>query len=73
MKNNAIDLANRELEIAIAKSEYKRIKIFITALLLGLLIMSFNFFVIRDTTQFFKNENTKYLIMAWFVAFLTYL
>lgn len=72
MKNNAIDLANRELEIAITKSEYKRIKIFITALLLGLLIMSFNFFVIRDTTQFFKNENTKYLIMAWFVAFLTY-
>lgn len=73
MKNNAIDLANRELESAIAKSEYKRIKIFITALLLGLLIMFFNFFVIRDTTQFFKNENTKYLIMAWFVAFLTYL
>ena len=73
MKNNAIDLANRELESAIAKSEYKRIKIFITALLLGLLIMSFNFFVIRDTTQFFKKENNKYLIIAWFVKFLTHL
>ena len=42
------------------------------ALFLGLIIMSFNFFVVKDTTSFFKNEHTKYFIVLWFTAFLVY-
>jgi len=72
MKGNAIDLVGRHLDIAIAQSEYKRIKFFIGALFLGLIIMLFNFFVIKETTSFFKYEYTKFLVVSWFVTFLTY-
>jgi len=57
---------------ATAKSEYKRIQLFIAALLLGLAIMSFDFFLIRETTSFFKHEYTKYFIVLWFLSFLAY-
>ncbi|HHP7242982.1 MAG TPA: adenylate/guanylate cyclase domain-containing protein [Cyclobacteriaceae bacterium] len=72
MNGNTIDLIERRLDIAIAKSEFKRIKLFIAALFLGLLIMFFDFFVVEDTTSFFRNENTKFFVMFWFSAFLSY-
>ena len=72
MKRNAIDLVTRRLDIAIAESEYKRIKFFIGALFIGLLTMLFNFFVLKDTTSFFRNEYTKFLVVLWFISFLTY-
>lgn len=34
--------------------------------------MSFNFFVIKGTTNFFNNDITKYYVVGWFVAFLGY-
>jgi adenylate cyclase len=65
-------LADREMDISIAKSEYKRIRLFIIALLVGLLIMLFNFFIIHGTTSFFNQNYTKFIVVGWFMAFLTY-
>lgn len=72
MRNNAIDLVSRHLDKEIALSEYKRIQFFIVLLLIGLLTMSFNFFIIKGTTQFFHNPNTKFLVTGWFVVFICY-
>lgn len=72
MKVNAINLIERKLNIAAAKSEFKRIQLFIIALLLGLIIMSITFFLIEGTTNFFKNKTTKYFIVLWFATFLVY-
>lgn len=72
MQNNAIDLVQRYLDIEIAKSEFQRIQFFIVALLVGLGIMSFNFFLVEHSTDFFNNPNTKFLVVGWFVAFINY-
>lgn len=72
MKGPSIDLVTRQLDIAIARSEYRRIKFFIVALLLGLVTMFFNFFVVEGTTSFFKHSTTKYFVVGWFVVFLFY-
>lgn len=72
MKGNSVNLIERKLNIAAAKSEFKRIQLFILALLLGLTIMSINFFLVKGTTSFFKNKNTKYFIILWFLIFIIY-
>lgn len=71
-KSNSIDLLERQFDIAVAKSEFKRIKLFIGALLIGLLVMSFNFFVIEGTTNFFNNAISKYYVVGWIMTFLGY-
>lgn len=60
------------MDIATARSEFKRIQIFIIALLIGFAIMSINFFGIEGTTDFFKKEDTKFYVIGWFVTFLLY-
>jgi adenylate cyclase len=60
------------MDIAIALSEFKRIKVFIIALFVGLIIMGINFFAIKGTTDFFKKEGTEYYVIGWFMAFLIY-
>lgn len=71
-KPKSIDLLERQLDIAVAKSEFKRIRLFIGALLIGLVVMSFNFFVIKGTTSFFTNSVTEYWVVGWFISFLGY-
>jgi len=68
----ALELFLRQIDIAIAKSEFKRIQIFIIALFLGLVIMSVSFFGIKGTTDFFRKEDTKYYVLGWFIIFLLY-
>lgn len=72
MTNNSVDLTTREMDIAIAESEYKRIKFFIGTLLMGFLIMCFNFFVLKGTTLFFSHSYSKYIVVLWFLLFLLY-
>ncbi len=72
MEENTVSLIERKLNFSIAQSEFKRIQLFILALLVGFVIMSINFFLVEGTTSFFKNNNTKYYIILWFVTFLTY-
>ena len=72
MNENTINIIESKLKLATAKSEFKRVQLFIIALLAGLIIMSINFFVVTGTTSFFNNENTKYYIMLWFFSFLSY-
>lgn len=72
MTSNSIDLTKREMDIAIAESEYKRIKFFITTLLMGFLIMCFNFFVVKGTTLFFSYSYSKFIVVFWFLLFLLY-
>ncbi|UII80329.1 adenylate/guanylate cyclase domain-containing protein [Flagellimonas sp. CMM7] len=72
MKTDAIDLLRQRLDAAIAQSEFKRIKLFIIALFLGLAIISFDFFLVSGTTSFFNDKNTKFYIVLWFLAFLAY-
>ncbi len=72
MTSNSVDLTRREMDIAIAESEYKRIKFFIGTLLMGFLIMCFNFFVIKGTTLFFSHSYSKYIVVLWFLSFLLY-
>jgi len=69
---NALDLTDRQMDIFIAKSELKRIKFFIAALSMGLLIMSVNFFVVSGTTDFFNSVYSKYVVTGWFIVFLIY-
>ncbi len=71
-KSQSIDLTSRAMGIAIAKSEYKRIKIFIIALIIGLVSMCISFFFINGTTTFFKYQYTKYYVIGWFIIFLIY-
>lgn len=66
------DLIQRHLDTAIAESELKRIKLFLGTLVLGFLIMSFNFFAVKNTTNFFSNDFTKFLIVGWFLIFILY-
>ena len=72
MSENTINIIESKLKLATAESEFKRVQLFIIALLVGLIIMSINFFVVTGTTSFFNNENTKYYIMLWFFSFLSY-
>ena len=67
-----IDLIQRHLDVAIAQSEFKRIKLFLGILILGFLLMCFNLFVVKNTTVFFTNSFTKYSIVAWFLVFIAY-
>lgn len=60
------------MDIAIAKSEYRRIGVFIGALLLGSIIMFINLFLVKSTSFLFTNEYTRYLIFAGFISFLLY-
>lgn len=69
---HSIDLAERQMDIAVAKSEFKRIQFFILALLIGLCVMLVSFFVFKGTTDFFKKPDTKYFVVAWFVIFILY-
>lgn len=72
MQSGAIDLVQRYLDIEIAKSEFKRIRFFIIALLIGLAAMSINFFVVENTTDFFINPYSPTLVVLWFLLFLIY-
>ena len=65
-------MVQRQLDIAIAKSEYKKIQLFIVALLVGFVLMFINFFFVEDTTSFFRFYFTPYYIVGWFLLFLGY-
>jgi adenylate cyclase len=65
---------NSENQIAdeLIQSEYVRIKLFISALLVSLLAMSFLMFGPPSIFNFFSHERTKYLIVLWIAAFALY-
>lgn len=69
---HSINLAERQMDIAVAKSEFKRIQLFILSLLIGLAIMLIQFFLVKGTTDFFVKPDTKYYVIGWFVIFITY-
>lgn len=71
-RKRSINLIDRQMDIAVAFSEFKRIRIFIVALLIGLIIMGVNFFGVEGTTSFFKKDGTEYYVIGWFLTFLIY-
>jgi adenylate cyclase len=71
-KHKELDSIWKQMDIATARSEFKRIQVFIIALFIGLAIMSINFFGIEGTTDFFKRKGTKFFVLGWFLTFLLY-
>lgn len=71
-RKQALELIWKQMDIATARSEFKRIQIFIIALLIGFAIMSINFFGIEGTTDFFNKKGTKFYVIGWFIAFILY-
>ncbi|MEM9023689.1 MAG: adenylate/guanylate cyclase domain-containing protein [Bacteroidota bacterium] len=62
----------KELELAVARGELKRIKLMAIMLALSLVLMGINFFVLQETTTFFEYFVTPYFVMGWLALFLGY-
>lgn len=65
-------LLNSQIMKASITIELTRVKIFASFLAAGLLVMSFNFFLVQGGAAFFKHSSTKYTVLGWLVAFLIF-
>ena len=63
---------NERLNIEAIASEYKRIKMFIGALVVGLLVMGYLFFGMENVDSFFINPNTPKAVIGWIFLFIAY-
>ena len=64
-------LAN-QIKKASVTIELTRVKVFISFLTGGLLIMSVNFFLVSGGSSFFNESYTKYTVIGWIVSFLVF-
>jgi len=69
MKNNNIE---NQIQKEIIQSEYRRLKLFIGALIAGLLVMGFLFFGLNNVGDFFKNPLSITFIMIWIFVFILF-
>ncbi len=65
-------LLHSQMRKAAITIEIIRVKILISFLALGLLVMSANFFLVEDGATFFKHAYTKYTVISWLAIFLVF-
>jgi len=65
-------LLHNQMRKASITIEIIRIKFLISFLTLGLLVMSVNFFLIKDGASFFKHSYTKFTVIGWLTFFLIF-
>lgn len=52
--------------------EIIRVKFLIGFLALGFIVMSINFFLVKDGASFFKFTTTKFAVLGWLTVFLIF-
>ena len=67
-----IDNLQNQILKEVIQSEYNRIKLFITALIIGFLLMSFLLFGLPNVSDFFNYSITPKLVILWILAFILY-
>jgi len=69
---NSNPLLANQIKKASVTIELTRVKVFISFLAGGLLIMSINFFLVSGGSSFFNESYTKYTVIGWIVSFLVF-
>lgn len=65
-------LLNNQIKKASITIEITRVKVLISFIAIGLLIMSTNFFLVKDGAVFFKHSYTKFAVLGWLCVFLLF-
>ena len=70
--NSSDALLNNQIKKAAITIELTRVKVLISFLAIGLIIMSTDFFLIKGGSSFFKHAYTKYVVIGWLTSFLLF-
>jgi len=70
--NSENTLLNGQIKKAAITIELVRVKVLITFLAIGLLIMSTDFFIVQGGSSFFKHSYTKFVVIGWLASFLIF-
>ncbi len=62
----------KQIQSEVLRSELSRIKLFVATLTVGLLSMSFLFYLLSDVTDFFDYSITPKIVVLWIFLFLMY-
>ena len=65
-------LLHNQMRKATISIEITRVRILVIFLALGLLIMSFNFFLLENGASFFKHPYSKFIVVGWLGLFLIF-